>query len=200
MERRRANARGRRGSRPDRFIDLELDAALEDALAILSPPFTEVVELVDIDGLTYAEAAEALGIPIGTVMSRLHRARKKIRDATARTAGAAPAFGDDREVVMIRMYARRDDRGPLAGDPPGRGAGVPRGRPPRCTDSSTTRSTTRWSSTCCRATSMCARRLRLGARDATARSRSASAARRVDPPAASVDRLREYGASLMRES
>ena len=80
-------------NRPDRFIDFELDGALEDALATLSPRFTEVVELVDIDGLTYAETAEALGVPIGTVMSRLHRARKKLRDQL-RTAGVAPAFGE----------------------------------------------------------------------------------------------------------
>jgi len=37
------------------------------------------VQLVDVDGLTYAEAAEALGVPRGTVMSRLHRARARIR-------------------------------------------------------------------------------------------------------------------------
>lgn len=79
--------------RPDRFIDLELDAALEDALATLAEPFAQVVELVDIDGLAYAEAAEVLDVPIGTVMSRLHRARKKLRDQL-RDAGAAPAFGD----------------------------------------------------------------------------------------------------------
>ncbi len=79
--------------RPDRFIDFELDAALEDALATLTEPFAKVVELVDIDGLAYAEAAEVLDVPIGTVMSRLHRARKKLRDQL-RDAGAAPAFGD----------------------------------------------------------------------------------------------------------
>jgi len=42
------------------------------------------VELVDIDGLSYAEAAEVLDVPVGTVMSRLHRARSRIRDRLAK--------------------------------------------------------------------------------------------------------------------
>lgn len=80
-------------NRPDRFVDLEFDADLEAALATLSEPFASVIELVDIDGLAYAEAAEVLGIPIGTVMSRLHRARKKIRQQLRRT-GVAPTHDD----------------------------------------------------------------------------------------------------------
>ena len=39
-----------------------------------------MVELVDIDGLTYLEAADVMDVPLGTVMSRLHRARRRIRD------------------------------------------------------------------------------------------------------------------------
>ena len=77
--------------RPDRFVDLEFDAGLEAALESLSEPFAEVIELVD--GLAYAEAAEVLGIPIGTVMSRLHRARRKIR-GQLRRAGVAPTHDD----------------------------------------------------------------------------------------------------------
>lgn len=56
-----------------------LDAAIEDAFAKLSDDFREVVELVDLDGLSYQEAANVLGVPVGTVMSRLHRARNRIR-------------------------------------------------------------------------------------------------------------------------
>lgn len=80
-------------NRPDRFVDLEFDADLEGALAALSEPFAAVIQMVDVDGLAYAEAAEALGIPIGTVMSRLHRARKKLRQQLRRT-GAAPTHDD----------------------------------------------------------------------------------------------------------
>jgi RNA polymerase sigma-70 factor (ECF subfamily) len=79
--------------RPDRLVDLQFDAELEHALQSLSSPFAEVVELVDIEGLSYAEAAETLGVPIGTVMSRLHRGRRRLRDRLRR-AGVAPTLGD----------------------------------------------------------------------------------------------------------
>ena len=55
------------------------DATVEDALGRLPVRFRHVVELVDIDGLSYQDAADALGVPVGTVMSRLHRARHRIR-------------------------------------------------------------------------------------------------------------------------
>jgi RNA polymerase sigma-70 factor, ECF subfamily len=55
------------------------DAVVEDAYRALPVPFRQVVDLVDLNGLAYAEAAEVLDIPVGTVMSRLHRARKRIR-------------------------------------------------------------------------------------------------------------------------
>lgn len=71
----------------DGRIDGVLDAALRDdldpivgaALASLSAKHRAVVALVDLDGLTYQEAAEMLEVPVGTVMSRLHRARAKVR-------------------------------------------------------------------------------------------------------------------------
>ena len=60
-----------------------LDAEVAEALDALPERFRTVVDLVDVDGLSYAEAAEALGIPVGTVMSRLHRARKRLRTSVA---------------------------------------------------------------------------------------------------------------------
>jgi RNA polymerase sigma-70 factor, ECF subfamily len=57
------------------------DAVVEAAYRDLSDPFREVVDLVDLGGLSYAEAAAVLEIPEGTVMSRLHRGRKRIREA-----------------------------------------------------------------------------------------------------------------------
>lgn len=70
-------------------VDTAFDSAVADALMALPAKFRRVVELIDLDGLSYAEAAEVLGVPVGTVMSRLHRARKRIRDRMA-GSGLAP--------------------------------------------------------------------------------------------------------------
>ncbi|MCX7966866.1 MAG: sigma-70 family RNA polymerase sigma factor [Armatimonadetes bacterium] len=56
-----------------------MDDEVATALERLPEPFREVVVLCDIEGLSYAEAAQALGIPIGTVRSRLSRAREALR-------------------------------------------------------------------------------------------------------------------------
>jgi RNA polymerase sigma-70 factor (ECF subfamily) len=66
--------------RTDAIVDDVIDAEIVAALEALDERFRTVVELVDIDGLSYAEAAEVLDVPVGTVMSRLHRARARIRD------------------------------------------------------------------------------------------------------------------------
>jgi RNA polymerase sigma-70 factor (ECF subfamily) len=58
----------------------ELGGAIAQAVATLPPNFQQVVQLVDIDGLTYHEAAELIEVPLGTVMSRLHRARRRLRE------------------------------------------------------------------------------------------------------------------------
>jgi RNA polymerase sigma-70 factor (ECF subfamily) len=52
--------------------------AVRQALARLGPRERRVIELVDMQGLSYREAAEAIGVPIGTVMSRLSRARSHL--------------------------------------------------------------------------------------------------------------------------
>ncbi len=52
---------------------------LERALMVLAPEQREVVLLVGLEEMTYAEVSRALGIPIGTVMSRLSRGRERLR-------------------------------------------------------------------------------------------------------------------------
>ncbi|GGX41691.1 RNA polymerase sigma factor [Streptomyces chartreusis] len=64
---------------------------LADALASLSAGDRHVLLLVAWADLTYQEVAEALDLPVGTVRSRLNRARRKVRTAL----GADPAFVSD---------------------------------------------------------------------------------------------------------
>ena len=65
---------------PERRLLRMADArALEDALRDLPPEYREVFLLREIEGLAYKEIAEVAGVPIGTVMSRLSRARARLR-------------------------------------------------------------------------------------------------------------------------
>lgn len=61
-------------------VEQTFDASVERSLAAIPPQFREAIHLVDIDGLSYNEAAAVLDVPVGTVMSRLHRGRKLIRN------------------------------------------------------------------------------------------------------------------------
>ncbi|HEY6273308.1 MAG TPA: sigma-70 family RNA polymerase sigma factor [Terriglobales bacterium] len=63
---------------------------VEKAIAELAPAFQEVLLLADIEEMKYQEVAAALDIPIGTVMSRLARARKQVREYIVRAAGGRP--------------------------------------------------------------------------------------------------------------
>lgn len=53
---------------------------VRDALDRLPVPFREVILLCDMEEMSYQEIAESIGVPIGTVMSRLSRARKLMRE------------------------------------------------------------------------------------------------------------------------
>ena len=64
----------------DPGVDVGLRLDLGAALARLSPEQREVLLLVGVEQFSYAECAEALGIPIGTVMSRVSRARSSLRE------------------------------------------------------------------------------------------------------------------------
>lgn len=63
----------------DRVMAAILPADLERAVQALDSKFRTVLLLVDVDQLTYSEAADVLGVPVGTVMSRLNRARGRVR-------------------------------------------------------------------------------------------------------------------------
>lgn len=65
---------------PEQAVDdAMLDPDLEIALAELQPDYRAVVVLCDVVGLTYEEIASTLGLKMGTVRSRIHRARSSLR-------------------------------------------------------------------------------------------------------------------------
>jgi RNA polymerase sigma-70 factor (ECF subfamily) len=66
----------------DRLSDSEILSALRD----LPEDFRVAVYLADIEGYPYREIAEMMGTPIGTVMSRLHRGRGRLREKLAKYA------------------------------------------------------------------------------------------------------------------
>ena len=70
----------------DIVLSQEIDEDLRRALDELPPAFRVLVQLVDVEDMSYQEAADALDIPIGTVMSRLHRARNRLRRSLQGTA------------------------------------------------------------------------------------------------------------------
>jgi len=59
--------------------DLEYSTEINNSLDSINPLFKESFLLVEIDGLTHPEAALKLGVPVGTVLSRVYRARRELR-------------------------------------------------------------------------------------------------------------------------
>ncbi len=64
----------------DLFDRLDVQPALERGMRDLPELFREIVALVDLEGFSYHEAAEILEIPVGTVRSRLFRARRRLQE------------------------------------------------------------------------------------------------------------------------
>jgi RNA polymerase sigma-70 factor (ECF subfamily) len=65
-------------SAEDRVLGSLPDQALQEALALLPAQFRMAVLLADVQGFSYKEIAAITGVPIGTVMSRLHRGRRAL--------------------------------------------------------------------------------------------------------------------------
>src|SRR3954447_23397200 len=71
------------------YLNQMFDADVEAALADLPPDFRAAVVLCDVEGLTYEEIADVLGVKMGTVRSRIHRGRSMLRKALAHRAPTA---------------------------------------------------------------------------------------------------------------
>ncbi len=82
------------------FEHTELDAAVQQALTKLPVEYRSVVSLVDIEDQSYAAAAGILGIPLGTVRSRLFRGRRLLQQdllAYAQDAGLLPTMKEPKQ-------------------------------------------------------------------------------------------------------
>lgn len=74
------------------LLRMDLSDAISDAIARLPETFRVAVVLVDLEGCSYAHAAEIAGVPVGTVRSRLFRGRRLLQESLiefARDAGLA---------------------------------------------------------------------------------------------------------------
>lgn len=84
-------------------LDLEhVDDKLKAAIGSLKDEHREVLMMWAVDGLKYREIAEIMEVPIGTIMSRLHRARKLLSDAL---------LGDEQAVEDLGLRALADEGG-----------------------------------------------------------------------------------------
>ncbi len=89
-------------SAEDELMDLFTDSQVHDALEALPEQFRLAVLLADVEGFSYKEIAEILDVPIGTVMSRLHRGRRALQKS---------------------LYEFARERGAIRGPSPDAGAG-----------------------------------------------------------------------------
>lgn len=96
----------RAGNPEEAFLETLLDADVKTALESLPETFRAVVILADIEGFSYKEIAEILDIPIGTVMSRLHRGRRQLQVALWEYARRARYVGADTQPPQ--RESRRD--------------------------------------------------------------------------------------------
>jgi RNA polymerase sigma-70 factor (ECF subfamily) len=89
-----------RSSPEDETAQEQLIRLTRTAVAQLPADHRHVLLLVDLEEFTYAEAAAALGVPIGTIMSRLSRARARLRALL----GPPRATATDEKVVALENY------------------------------------------------------------------------------------------------
>jgi RNA polymerase sigma-70 factor, ECF subfamily len=97
LYRRLGGLEGVRASRSaeDELLDFFTEGEVRDAVESLPEHFRLAVLLADVEGFSYKEIAEILDIPIGTVMSRLHRGRKGLQKRLYDFAAERGLLGDE---------------------------------------------------------------------------------------------------------
>ena len=98
-----------RGSDPaQRHADAVLDPDVQAALDALPEDFRRVVLLADVEGLSYEEISDVVGIKMGTVRSRLHRGRRQMRESLEHrrpgreAGGLSPTLGTNAALEPLR--------------------------------------------------------------------------------------------------
>jgi RNA polymerase sigma-70 factor (ECF subfamily) len=87
---------------PARNVEFaDLTRAIQVSLQTLLPEYRMIIVLVDIEGLDYAEAAAITGVPIGTVKSRLARARRRLRNELQHYADLLPDVCNRKKAVLM---------------------------------------------------------------------------------------------------
>jgi RNA polymerase sigma-70 factor (ECF subfamily) len=81
-----ASAAGEEALEADEVVERLSQDAIVRALSEIPPQYRDAVVLVDIGDFTYADAAQILDVPIGTIMSRLHRGRRALKQQLAEEA------------------------------------------------------------------------------------------------------------------
>src|SRR3954451_25035271 len=81
-------------SAEDELMDFFTDQQVKDAIEALPEQFRMAVLLADVEGFSYKEIAEIVDVPIGTVMSRLHRGRKALQKSLWEFASARRLLPD----------------------------------------------------------------------------------------------------------
>jgi RNA polymerase sigma-70 factor (ECF subfamily) len=94
-------------SAEDAALDQLGDVDIKQALADLPDDFRMAVYLSDVEGFAYKEIAEIMDTPVGTVMSRLHRGRKLLRE-NLREYGAERGYHDKRPVAQKAAKEARE--------------------------------------------------------------------------------------------
>ena len=75
----------------DVAMNFELREAIEHCVGALSHEHREVIVLIDVQGSSYDDASEVCGVNVGTIKSRLNRARRRVRDCLRGFPGLLPA-------------------------------------------------------------------------------------------------------------
>jgi len=91
-------------------LQTDSDTSVRKALETLPTSFREVLILREIEGMSYKEIAEITGMPAGTVMSSLSRARDRLRQALTGLMNGNPMSSSGRTPVFRRMNAWREYR------------------------------------------------------------------------------------------